>query len=168
MEKVDRIDRYTKLLDEILKYFSIFMIIISVTLAFLNMVFRYFFGISYEVWTEISTYSIIYGVFAYLGPLIKQGEHIKMDMLHEVLSKKVLNYLDVIINILLVASFVVLTYAGVLWVDSLIKINTKTLSGGIYLYIPALAVVIGMALGIIYASLEVVKSIRLIKSGEKE
>lgn len=168
MEKVDRIDRYTKLLDEILKYFSIFMIIISVTLAFLNMVFRYFFGISYEVWTEISTYSIIYGVFAYLGPLIKQGEHIKMDMLHEVLSKKVLNYLDVIINILLVASFVVLTYAGVLWVDSLIKINTKTLSGGIYLYIPALAVVIGMALGIIYASLEVVKSIRLIKNGEKE
>ncbi|HZW67546.1 MAG TPA: TRAP transporter small permease [Pseudogracilibacillus sp.] len=168
MEKVDRIDRYTKLLDEILKYFSIFMIIISVTLAFLNMVFRYFFGISYEVWTEISTYSIIYGVFAYLGPLIKQGEHIKMDMLHEVLSKKILTYLDVFINLLLVASFSVLTYAGVHWVDSLIQMNTKTLSGGIYLYIPALAVVIGMALGIVYASLELVKSVILIKNGKKE
>lgn len=168
MDKVQKIDRYTKILDDLLKYFSVLMIMISVGLAFLNTVLRYFFGISYEVWTEISVYSIVYGVFAYLGPLIKTNEHIKMDLLHEVLSRKVLDYIDLVINLVLVFSFIVLIYAGYHWIDSLVRMNSKTLSGGIYLYIPALAIVLGMLLGLLYVSLEIVKDFILIRNRNRE
>lgn len=85
MNTVEKIDGYTKHFDKVLEIIAILTLIISVLLAFLGVILRYIYGLSYEILAEISTYSVVYGVFIYLAPLIKQSEHIKMDILHEML-----------------------------------------------------------------------------------
>jgi|SRR5699024_1634819 len=168
MNTVEKINGYTKHIDKILEGFAIITLVISVLLAFLGVILRYIYGLSYEILAEISTYSIVYGVFIYLAPLIKQSEHIKMNILHEMLKgKKVVHYVDLFISLLLFLTFVFLLYAGINWSTSLLDMGTKTLSGGMLLFVPALAIVIGMLLGILYSGLEIVKDINQIKNGEK-
>lgn len=162
MEKVNVLDNAIDTLDKVLEYFAIAMLGISVLLAFSNVIMRYAFGISYEILAEISTYTIVYGVFFYMGPLIRQNEHIKMSALHEILSEKVLVYIDLLINIVLALTFAFLIYGGYNWSFSLLGMNIKTLSGGMLLFIPALAILIGMIIGLFYSILEIIKGIKKI------
>lgn len=164
MEKTTRLEKSIDILDKLLEYFAIVMIGCSVLLAFLSVILRYIFGISYEVLTEISIYTIVYGVFFYMGPLIRQNEHIKMSAIHEVLSGKVLSYIDLLINIILVLTFAFLIYGGYNWSFSLLEMKTKTLSGGMLLFIPALAVLVGMIIGLLYSLLEIIKSVKTISA----
>lgn len=164
MEKTTRLEKSIGIVDKVLEYFAIVMIGCSVLLAFVSVVLRYIFGISYEVLTEISVYTIVYGVFFYMGPLIRQNEHIKMSALHEVLSKKVLSYVDLFINIILALVFAFLIYGGHSWSFSLLAMKSKTLSGGMLLFVPALAILVGMIIGLVYSLLEIVKGIKTISA----
>ena len=101
MDLMKSITRIAQFMDKTLEIFAMITIVISVALAFINVILRYFYGISYELLIEISTYSIVYGVFAYVGPLIKQDEHIKMNILREFFQdRKFINYIDIFISFL--------------------------------------------------------------------
>jgi len=166
MKTLEKINGYTKYVDKLLEGFAILTLILSVFLAFLGVILRYIFGLSYEILAEISTYSIVYGVFIYLAPLIKQSEHIKMNILREALKgKKIVHYVDLFISLLLFSTFVFLLYAGFHWATSLLDMGTKTLSGGMLLFVPAMSIVIGMLLGMVYSALEIAKDINQIKNG---
>lgn len=164
MGKVNILEKLISLADKLLEYFAIFMIGCSVLLAFVSVILRYVFGVSYEILTEISVYTIVYGVFFYMGPLIRQNEHIKMSALHEILSKKVLSYIDLLINIILALVFAFLIYGGYGWSFSLLDMKIKTLSGGMLLFVPALAILIGMVIGLVYSLLEIIKGVKIISA----
>ncbi|MFS0577058.1 TRAP transporter small permease subunit [Sporosarcina sp. 179-K 3D1 HS] len=165
MEKVSGFEKTINTLDKLLEYFAIAMIGCSVLLAFVSVILRYVLGISYEILTEISIYTIVYGVFFYMGPLIRQNEHIKMSALHEILKGKVLLYIDLLINVILALTFAFLIYGGYKWSSSLLDMKVKTLSGGMLLFIPALAIIIGMIIALIYSLLEITRNIKLISNG---
>ncbi|MEI3610709.1 TRAP transporter small permease [Pseudogracilibacillus sp. SO10305] len=161
MDLMKSITRIAQFMDKTLEIFAMITIVISVALAFINVILRYFYGISYELLIEISTYSIVYGVFAYVGPLIKQDEHIKMNILREFFQdRKFINYIDIFISFLMLCIFTYLFYGGILWSSSLLEMGSKTLSGEMLLFIPALAVVAGMVIGLIYSLLQMIKEIR--------
>ncbi|WP_346206868.1 TRAP transporter small permease subunit [Caldifermentibacillus hisashii] len=165
-EIIKKIDSYTNWLDKSLRFLGITFLILSTIFAFINVVLRYGFGISYAIIEELCRYFIIYGSFAYIGPLIKMNEHIKMDMLSNVLKGKSrhLNYL--IINIIQFSAFAFLCYTGALWVNFMYSMHLMTSSGYMLMVIPTIALPIGMLLGCIYSLLEIVKGIFSLR-GEK-
>ncbi len=167
MVKTNKVESSIRVLDKSLEVFSLFTVLISVTLAVFSVVFRYLFDISFQIIEEICRYSIIYGVFAYIGPLIKKNEHLKMDLIQNFLKGKVKHYNDLLISIILFASFVFICWSSVNWSISLLNMNLMTDSGIVLMFIPALAIPLGMFFSCIYSFLKIIEDfdkIRLYKS----
>lgn len=152
-----KLERVITKLDRILEFLAVCLLVISVLLAFIGVILRYQFNISFEILTEVSTYSIVYAVFLYLGPLIKQDGHIKMSLLENILKGKSIAVINILIDLLMFLAFIFLTKASLSWTSSLLEMKTKTLSGGMLMVIPAFAVVLGMILGLIYTLFCIVK-----------
>jgi len=157
MERIEKLNNSTRFLDKALEIFAVVCLILSVSLAFVGVILRYQFGVSYQLLEEVCRYAIVYGVFAYVGPLIKQNEHIKMSFLEERLTEKNKHIMNLIINGILLFAFIVLFYAGVIWAYSIYQMELNTLSGEMLMIIPAFAIVAGMFLGCIYALLQLIK-----------
>ncbi len=156
MNRIEKLENSTRFLDKALEVTAVFCLILSVVLAFVGVVLRYQFGISYQILEEICRYAIVYGVFAYIGPLIKKNEHIKMSLLEDRLGGKSKHLVEFVIGIVLFISFVILFYAGVIWMSSIYSMELMTLSGEMLMVIPAFAIVAGMFFGCVYALLQVI------------
>ncbi|MBU8906231.1 TRAP transporter small permease [Desertibacillus haloalkaliphilus] len=156
MENIEKIERSTKYLDKSLLVISLVCLIISVVGAVLSVFFRYMLGLSFQVIEEICRYAIIYGVFAYIGPLIKQNQHLKMSILKDLLKGKLKYINNLLISILLFASFVFLFWASTIWIISLLEMGVRTASGTMLMFIPTLSIPIGMFLGSIYSLLQII------------
>ncbi len=156
MNRIKKLENSTRFLDKALEVTAVFCLILSVVLAFVGVVLRYQFGISYQILEEICRYAIVYGVFAYIGPLIKKNEHIKMSLLEDRLGGKSKHLVEFVIGIVLFISFVILFYAGVIWMSSIYSMELMTLSGEMLMVIPAFAIVAGMFFGCVYAFLQVI------------
>lgn len=163
MNKIDKLSNSTRYLDKALEVFAVMCLVLSVGLAFIGVILRYQFGLSYQLLEEVCRYAIIYGVFAYLGPLIKKDEHIKMSFLEEKLTAKNKHVMNFIINIILLFAFIVLFYSGVIWAYSIYQMELMTLSGEMLMIIPAFAIAAGMFLGCIYSLLQLIKDFLLIR-----
>ncbi|SER82332.1 TRAP transporter small permease [Psychrobacillus sp. OK032] len=164
MDSIKRLESSTKLLDRILEITAMSLLVLSTVLAISNVVTRVYFDTTYPIVDEICRYSIIYGSFLYLGPLIKKDEHIKMDFLNNILKGRLLQVNNLIINVILFVSCVILFWTGTQWVLSSFQLGLKTTSGTMLMAIPSLAVPIGMFFGCIYSFLLIVmdyKKIRL-------
>lgn len=159
MKRIERIEAYTKRIDKPIEAVTFFCLIVSVTFAIFNVIARYFFDISFAIVEEICRYTIIYGAFLYLGPLVKRNEHIKMDLMDHLLKGKVKLFNQFIISIILFASFVFLSFTASKWVLSLYELKIMTSSASMLMYIPALAVPIGMILGSIYSFQQIILDI---------
>jgi len=165
--KTRKIESSIRVLDKSLEVFSLFTLLISVTLAVFSVILRYLFDISFQVVEEICRYSIIYGVFAYIGPLIKKDEHLKMDLIQNFLRGKIKHYNDLLISIILFASFIFICWSSINWSISLLNMNLMTDSGIVLMFIPALAIPLGMFFSCIYSFLKIIQDydkIRLYKS----
>lgn len=158
-EKVKKIEASTRFLEKCLSSFAVLCLIISVSLAIFGVAMRYFFGISYGMVEEICRYTIIYGVFAYIGPLIKINEHIKMDLMDDLLKGKGKISNDLIISILLTIAYAFLFWTGLQWVSSLYQINLMTSSGTMLMAIPTISVPIGMLFGCIFSIQQIILNI---------
>lgn len=156
MNRIEKLENSTRFLDKALEVTAVFCLILSVVLAFVGVVLRYQFGISYQILEEICRYAIVYGVFAYIGPLIKKNEHIKMSLLEDRLGGKSKHLVEFVIGVVLFISFVILFYAGVIWMSSIYSMELMTLSGEMLMVIPAFAIVAGMFFGCVYALLQVI------------
>ena len=154
-----KIESSVRLLDKSLELFALFCLTVSVLLAVFNVAMRYFFDTSFGVIEEICRYSIIYGVFAYLGPLIKKDEHIKVDFLQSKLSGKVKDVNNLIISIVLLGAFTFLCWTSIQWVNSLYQMKLMSNSGSISMVIPTITVPIGMFLGCFYSVLQILTDV---------
>ncbi|MBM4763666.1 TRAP transporter small permease subunit [Bacillus sp. B15-48] len=85
---MSRMKSLTRLLDKSLLLISVSCLAISILGAIIAVFLRYVLGISLQTIEEICRYAIIYGVFAYIGPLILKNEHLKMDILKDMLKGK--------------------------------------------------------------------------------
>jgi len=138
-------------------------LIISVVGAVLSVFLRYFLDTSFQIIEEICRYSIIYGAFLYLGPLIKTNEHLKMSILSDYMKGKVKHVNDLFISMILFASFIFLLWSAIIWVNSLLVMEMKTVSGSMLLFIPTLAIPIGMFLGCIYALQQMILEFHILR-----
>lgn len=156
MEKLQKLDYATKRLDNGLERLALVCLGISVLGAVINVFLRYVLDMSYQLIEEICRYAIVYGAFLYVGPLIKKGDHLKMDILQGVLKGKTKAANQLFISILLFSAFVYLSYSSVIWVMSLYSLNVTTVSGIMLMFYPALAIPLGMILGSFYALLQII------------
>ncbi|WP_458413483.1 TRAP transporter small permease [Schinkia sp. CFF1] len=156
MEIIKKIETSTRYLDRILEGTALICLGISVLGAVVNVFLRYVMDMSYQLIEEICRYAIIYGVFAYIGPLIKKGDHLKMDILQGLLKGKRKFVNEIFISILLFASFVFLFRSSFIWTASLLSMKVMTVSGIMLMYIPTLAIPIGMFLGCLYSAFQLI------------
>ena len=146
-------------LDKSLLYFSITCLIISVIGAMISVIFRYFLNTSFQILEEICRYAIVYGVFAYIAPLIKQKAHLKMDVLSNVFKGKLKYSINLFNSIFLFGVFAFLLWSSVNWTLSLLDMKIMTVTGTMLLFIPTIAVPIGMFLGCLYSLIQIVNDI---------
>ncbi|WP_216829869.1 TRAP transporter small permease [Alkalihalobacterium elongatum] len=168
MDKLQKIDSSTRFLDKGLEITAIVCLIISVAGAVISVFSRYLLGMSFQVIEEICRYAIIYGAFAYIGPLVKRKEHLKMDILQGLLKNKVKKSNELLISVILFASFGFLCLSSIMWTISLLNMQVKTASGIMLMFIPALAIPIGMLLGCIYSFLQILQNFYKLRQPENE
>src|SRR5699024_5535742 len=123
MSIINRINNSTRYLDKLLEIIAVITIVLSVGLAFYGIVLRYLFGLSFQIIIEASTYAIVYGVFLNVGPLIKYNEHIKMELLKEILGEKSKIIVNLFISILTLFTFSALFYGSIYWTFSLLEMG---------------------------------------------
>ncbi|MGO4888363.1 TRAP transporter small permease [Anaerobacillus sp. MEB173] len=168
MDKIDRIEKSTQMLDRILEYIAVFCLILSVVLSIFSITMRNFFNLSYGIVEELTRFFIIYGVFSYIGPLIKKNEHIKMDLIQKIIKARWKNIINLIISIILFCSFAFLLWNSIQWVYSLLQMRLKTSTGTMLMFVPTLAIPIGMLFGCVYSFIEIIKDTYKIKLINKE
>jgi TRAP-type C4-dicarboxylate transport system permease small subunit len=147
-----KIESYTQILDRCLEAIAVICLTVGVSFAVYNVVTRNLFSTSSDLLDELCRYIIILGVFTYIGPLIKKGEHIRMDMIDLFLkNNKTKQFINLINSILLLAAFLYLFFISYNWVTSLYQVNITTTSGSLSMFIPAISLPIGAFFGCIYA-----------------
>lgn len=164
--KIQKFNSTTRFLDNFLENIAIYSLIISASLSIFAVIMRYFFGLSYEIVEELCRYSILYGVFAYVGPMIKKNEHIKMDLMDNLLKGRVKETNDLIISIFITIAYAFLFWAGFQWVSSLYQMGIKTSSGAMLMVVPAFSIPLGAFLSCIYSIQLVI--INILKFGKSK
>lgn len=163
LNRLQKIDNITKHLDKTLIFLSLSLLCISAGAAVISVFLRYFFDVSLQIIEEICRFTIIYGAFLYLGPLIKTNEHLKMSILADYMKGRIKHLNDLFISIVLFAAFIFLLYSAIVWVNSLLSMNIKTVSGSMLLFVPTLSIPIGMLLGCIYSLQQIIRDFYLFR-----
>lgn len=83
MKKINRI--YSAFED----YFSGGMLFIGLTLVFINVILRYFFGKPQSLLDEFAVYFVVWGIMAGMSVALRNDHHIKVDMLYNYLPRTV-------------------------------------------------------------------------------
>ncbi|MRG84872.1 TRAP transporter small permease [Salinibacillus xinjiangensis] len=167
MSKLQKVKASSRHLDNGLEMIALFCLLISVFGAIISVFLRYVFGISLQIVEEICRYTIIYGVFAYIGPLIKRNAHLKMDLLKNLLKGKMKYLNNLVISVILFASFIFLLWSSIIWTKSLFDMQITTVAGTMLMFIPALAIPMGMFLGCLYSMLQIVIDFLSFKQSQK-
>lgn len=154
--RIPKIETFTNFLDKWLERVALFTLIISAVLGLLGVILRFFFGVSLQIIEELCRYSIIYGVLMYMGPLIKKAEHIRLDLLDNLIKGKLKMIIELNISLFLTISFGFLCLTGIQWVNSLFEMKAMTSSGIILMVIPTLSIPLGMFFGFLYSIQQVI------------
>ena len=91
---------------------AMFIIFIMVAALFLSAVTRFITGTGFAWFIELPPVLFSWLVFPLLGPLLKKGQHIKVDFLTPLLSKKNKEILFLIVNIIAFISACIFFKAG--------------------------------------------------------
>ena len=92
---------------------AMLIIFIMVAALFLSATTRFITGIGFAWFIELPPVLVSWLVFPLLGPLLKKGQHIKVDFLTPLLSKKNKEFLFLIVNMIALISACIFFKAGV-------------------------------------------------------
>lgn len=123
-------------MEKILNALGGILIGVSTLLAFIEVLFRYFLGLSHSWVEEIIIYSVIYGIFFISGPNLKRGLHINIDLLISRLSSSGRRTMNFIANGVGLFTSLFLTYTGIRYVVYLKKVgvlSTSSMEAPMYL-----------------------------------
>lgn len=93
-------------------YFSGLMLFIGLTLIFINVLLRYFFGRPQSLLDEFSVYFIVWGILSGIAVALRNNHHIKVDMLYNALNIRIKRYVSMFANTVGLAFAVFYTYFG--------------------------------------------------------
>ena len=103
------ISKFNEWLEKAVFMLAIFIVANMVLALFLSALVRYVSGTGYDWFIELPPILTSWLVFPLLGPLLKSGSHIKVDVLNNTLSSQTLSLLKLVISLIaLIASFVFL------------------------------------------------------------
>lgn len=157
-----------RLLDKAQDYISAILLISTSLLVFIQVVSRYFFNHSISWSEEIALLMIVWFIFIGCSVAARQGAHVSMDVLENILSKKATKYLSVIVNIISFVFCGIIVYAGIGMVQKAINLNSMATSISMPLWVAYLSVPVGMALMGIQYIFNIVESVQYLKEDSEE
>ena len=100
-------------LEKAIYMLAIFIVANMVLALFLSALIRYASGTGYDWFIELPPILTSWLVFPLLGPMLKSGTHIKVDILNNLLAPQQLSVLRLIIAVIALLSSIVFLVAGV-------------------------------------------------------
>ena len=107
------ISKFNGLLEKAVYMLAIFIVANMVLALFLSALVRYLSGTGYDWFIELPPILTSWLVFPLLGPLLKSGSHIKVDVLNNTLSSKNLSLLRLVISFIALVASIVFLMAGI-------------------------------------------------------
>ena len=108
-----RISKLNEWLEKAVYTLAIFIVANMVLALFLSALVRYLSGTGYDWFIELPPILTSWLVFPLLGPLLKSGSHIKVDILNNTLSSKNLSKLRLVISLIALIASIVFLMAGI-------------------------------------------------------
>jgi len=118
------------------------MMAVMVALVFTNVVTRYVFGFSVTWAEEFSQYLMVWIAFIAGGLALREGRHVAVEMLQDMLSPRSKRRLRILVAGLMAVFFATVAVLGVLFADFAADLQTPMMN--ISLAIPYACVPIGM------------------------
>ena len=108
-----RISKFNEWLEKAVYMLAIFIVANMVLALFLSALVRYLSGTGYDWFIELPPILTSWLVFPLLGPLLKSGSHIKVDVLNNTLSSQNLSLLRLVISLIALVASIVFLMAGI-------------------------------------------------------
>ena len=108
-----RISKFNEWLEKAVYLLAIFIVANMVLALFLSALVRYLSGTGYDWFIELPPILTSWLVFPMLGPLLKSGSHIKVDVLNNTLSPQNLSLLRLVISSIALIASIVFLIAGI-------------------------------------------------------
>ena len=100
-------------LEKAIYVLAAFIVANMVLALFLSALVRYLSGTGYDWFIELPPILTSWLVFPLLGPLLKSGNHIKVDVLNNALSTRNLSLLKLLISLIALLASIVFLMAGI-------------------------------------------------------
>ena len=107
------ISKFNEWLEKTVYVLAIFIVANMVLALFLSALVRYLSGTGYDWFIELPPILTSWLVFPLLGPLLKSGSHIKVDVLNNSLSPQNLSLLRLAISLIALVASIVFLMAGI-------------------------------------------------------
>ena len=107
------ISKFNKWVEKAVYLIAIFIVANMVLALFLSAVVRYLSGTGYDWFIELPPILMSWLVFPLLGPLLKSGGHIKVDVLNNALSPWNLSLLRLFISLIALVASIIFVMAGI-------------------------------------------------------
>ena len=105
--------KFNEWLEKAVYLLAIFIVANMVLALFLSAVVRYLSGTGYDWFIELPPILTSWLVFPMLGPLLKSGSHIKVDVLNNTLSPQNLSLLRLVISLIALIASIIFLIAGI-------------------------------------------------------
>jgi len=131
------------------EYILVSSLIFTTILLFTQVVLRYIFNSSFSSAEELARYIFIWQIWLGISIGEKEGKHLKLDFLSNLLEQKKLfklkNILEIFASIILICFLLYLTFSGYQLVRKLINFHSLSASMRIPMYLVYLALPISTA-----------------------
>ncbi len=108
-----RFSKFNEWLEKAVYLLATFIVANMVLALFLSALVRYLSGTGYDWFIELPPILTSWLVFPMLGPLLKSGSHIKVDVLNNNLSPQNLSLLRLIISLIALIASIIFLMAGI-------------------------------------------------------
>lgn len=155
-----------KYLNNIEEIISGFFIIITVAMVMMNVILRYGFNRGIYWSEEVATISFVWSVFIGASACYRKKLHIGIDMIKNLFPIKVQEWINLIINVLLLIINGYITYLSIVFIRaSLVK---KTAVLGISSAYVSASLLVGFGLMTFHTLRFIIKDIKILTKGSEE
>lgn len=119
-------NRFRKFYAAFEDYFAGLMLFIGLSLIFINVLLRYFWGKPQSILDEFSVYFVVWGILAGIAVALRNNHHIKVDMLYNTFSLRVKRYVSILANFIGLAFALFYTYFGFQLVNNYIASGQRS------------------------------------------
>ena len=159
MQFEERIDKIAAAVDRPLWYACWVLLVGATLLAFAIVVMRYGFGFGYIWLDEICRYSFIAMVYLWAGPIVRSGEHLRLEVFTVRLRRKAIAAHSLIVNTLLFLTCLTIALWGMELIGLSRMLGEESESFVFSIWWLHSIVFLGMMLYAFYSLLEILKAV---------